>query len=101
MANTDAKLGKSISWVSTGTSDTLTCNILPPKGKKGVQIESLNIDLEDLTVTVYGRGGASKVAVFADPTGRLGTIGDETFDIAKVVISNVPVGTNVFTISAN
>lgn len=101
MANTDAKLSKSISWVSTGTGDTLTCNVLPPKGKKGVQIESLNIDVESLTVTVYGRGGASKVAVFAAGTGRLGTLADETFDIAKVVISNVPAGTNVFRISAN
>jgi hypothetical protein len=101
MADTLAKLSKSISWVSTGTSDTLTCNILPPKGKKGVQIESLNIDLEDLTVTVYGRGGVSKVVAFADPTGRMGTLGDGTFDIAKLVISNVPAGTNVFTISAN
>jgi hypothetical protein len=101
MANTDATLGKLISWVSTGVGDTLSCNILPPKGTKGVQIESINIDLEDLTVTITGRGGASKVVVFADPTGRLGTVGDESFDIARVVISNVPVGTNTFRISAN
>lgn len=95
-----AQINKNFSWVCSGTSDTLTCNIMPPRGGKGVQVAVVGASLENNTVTVFDRSGASKIAEVPASTGAILILGDSATDIGKVVLSNFAAGTYTGCISA-
>jgi hypothetical protein len=92
MADIQATLNQLVSWVSTGTGDTLTCDNINPNLRHGVQIDADGITLESATITVTTTAGATKVVAAPSGAGESVLVG-EGFSITKIVLSGVAAGT--------
>jgi hypothetical protein len=98
MADTIAKLNVTTSWVSTGTSDTITCQDVSPLIRNGVQIDADGFDLATATINVTTRTGAVKTANAPTGAGETCLVG-QGFSIQKIVISGIAAGTYPVTFS--
>lgn len=97
MAQT-AILGEPITWASTGTSDTLDCYTFDLGHYGGYQIDADGVTLENATVVVHTRSGATKTVSAVTGVGEAGLFA-EGFGVSRIVISNVAAGSYPVTIS--
>ena len=93
-----AILGEPITWVSSGSSDTLECYTYDLNHFGGYQIDVDGFDAEDATITVYTRSGAEKVLDLDGKPGEVGLFGDGAA-LSRIVISGIAAGSYPLTIS--
>lgn len=93
MGSQTATLNTPVDWEVESTGDELTCADISSQIRNGVQIESPDINFEDVTITVIStRTGAQKVLTPPEDAGNFILV-SANFSFDKIVISNVPVGT--------
>ena len=92
----NAVLNKSVVWECTGTSDVLTCSILPNYSNHPIQIESPGVVFEGKTITAYGKTGAGQVATIPTGTTAICSVGGGTFSLSKITVSGLAAATYTF-----
>ncbi len=93
-----AVIGEPITWVSTGTSDTLDCYTHDLGHYGGYQIDADGFNVEAATIVVHTRSGAQKTVAPVASTGESGLVA-EGFGVSRIVISNIAAGSYPVTIS--
>lgn len=96
----NAVLNTKVVWECAGTSDILTCPILPNYADKAIQIESPGATFVGKTITAYGVTGAAQVADIPAGTQSICSVGGEAFSLAKVSVSGFAAGTHTFLFTA-
>lgn len=97
MAQT-AILGEPITWVSSGTSDTLECHTYDLGHYGGYQFDCDGFNVESATIVAHTRSGAFKTVAPVASTGEVGLIA-EGFGVSRFVISGIAAGSYPVTIS--
>ena len=96
----NAVLNEKVVWVCSGTSDILTCPILPNYSDRAIQIESPGVTFAGKTITAYGVTGAAQVADIPTGTASICSVGGETFSLSKVTVEGLAAGTYTFLFTA-